>query len=280
MQAVTYLSPGLPESLFEAMAHVIGAELSFERERSGPEPGEDPFADGRYDLGWICSTSFVDVHRRSRLATGDPSIRLVGVAWVPDDPASGDRPVYFGDLVVAADSSARSLAELAGSRIGCNDPVSLSGHHALRHAITRSGADPASFAELVFTGGHRRSLERLVLGELDAAVIDSVVRRARAVADPDVARLRVIDRLGPWPVQPLVARVGLDDRVVERIAERLFAAAEEGPLANELARAGLTRLAAVEPSDFDEVRTMMATESGHRWAGGVRQFGFPTEENR
>ncbi len=261
MQAVSYLSPGLPESLFEAMAEVIGAELTFERERSGPGPGEDPFADGRYDLGWICATSFVDVHRRSRLATGDPSIRLVGVAWVPDDPASQDRPVYFADLLVPADSSVRSLADLAGARIGCNDPVSLSGHHALRHAITRSGADPASFARLVFTGGHRRSLDRLVQGDLDAAVIDSVVRRICAVADPDVARLRVIDRLGPWPVQPLVARAGLDARLVETIAERLFAAAEKGTLADELARAGLTRLTAVEPSDFDDVRTLMTAGS-------------------
>jgi len=88
--------------------------------------------------------------------------------------------------------SARSgpLDELAGHRIGCNDPISLSGHHALRFEIERRGGDPDAFADLVFTGGHDASLDAVAAGELDAAVIDSVVRTRRIRTDPTIASLR------------------------------------------------------------------------------------------
>ena len=58
--------------------------------------------------------------------------------------------------------------DLAGARIGCNDQISLSGHHALRFELEERGEDPDTFAELVFTGGHHRSLDLVVAGELDA----------------------------------------------------------------------------------------------------------------
>ncbi len=257
MKAVTYLAPGFPESLFEAMADVLGAELHFERTMSGPAPGTDPFADGRYDLGWVCSTSFVDLHRRAGDDGRPPSIELAGVAWVPDDPASGGRAVYFGDLTVPSGSAVSSLGELRGARIGCNDPISLSGHHALRHAIVESGEDPSAFADLVFTGGHQQSLDLLVDGQLDAAVIDSIVRRARSGVDSRVDALSVIERLGPWPVQPLVVRAGLDDEVVQAIRTRLLSASTAGRLADELAKAGLSRLVGVGPEHYEGVRTAM-----------------------
>ena len=110
VQFVSYMSPGFPESLFELLAKRMDVELHFETETSGPPADVDPFRDGTFDLGWICSTSFVDLALRN----DRPSVRLAGVAWVPDDPDSDGRPVYFGDLVVAADSDVDSLADLAG----------------------------------------------------------------------------------------------------------------------------------------------------------------------
>ena len=84
---ISHLAPGYPAALFEAFAEYIGVELGFEVGRSGPDPLVDPFAAGTADLGWVCSTSFVE------LTTDRPaSVQEVGVAWVPDDPDAGDRP--------------------------------------------------------------------------------------------------------------------------------------------------------------------------------------------
>ena len=250
MRLISYMSPGFPESLFEIIGEAVGADVVFDTTMSGPAPGHDPFADGTYDLGWVCSTSFVDLALR-----GDrPSVRLAGVGWVPDDPASRGRPVYFGDLVVRSDDPARELADLRGRRIACNDLVSLSGHFALRHAIERSGTSPDDFAELVFTGGHHRSLDALIDGEVDAAVIDSVVRTGRARHDAEAASLRLLERLGPWPTQPLVARADLDPDLVAMVREAILALNDDPVARSELADSALDRFVLVDDDHYGPVR--------------------------
>lgn len=254
MRFVSYMAPGFPESLFELLAHEMGVELHFETETSGPPADHDPFRDGTFDLGWICSTSFVDLALRD----DDPSVRLAGVAWVPDDPDSAGRPVYFGDIVVASDSKATSLGDLAGCRIACNDVVSLSGHYALRIAIEDLGHDSSDFAELIFTGGHHNSLDALLAGDVDACVVDSVVRIGRARHDAAVERLDVIERLGPWPVQPLVARHDLDPELVVKVRQALLDANDNPAIAAALHDAALTRLVPVDDSHYAPVRDALS----------------------
>lgn len=240
-------------SLFERIAETVNADLELENRWSGPRPGEDPFRDGTADLGWICSTSFVDLATRS----ANPSVRIAGVAWVPNDPDVGGEPRYFGDLLVRANSDVQSLGDLAGCSIGCNDVVSLSGHYALRKAMLDFGVDPDDFAEMRFTGGHHSSLDQLLAGELDAAVIDSVVRTNRAIAEPKVAGLRVVDRLGPWPVQPLVARIDLDDEIVKAVRDALLQSNDDEAMQRELAAASLTNFVPVEAGHYEPVRSLL-----------------------
>lgn len=246
--------PGFPLSLFAKIAEVAATALDLDELRSGPAPGDDPFVDGRADFGWICSTSFVDLSTRAP----EPTVQLAGVAWVPDDPDTGGRPVYFGDVVVPQASPIMTLDDLGGVTIGCNDEISLSGHVAIRLALRAGGHDPDHFVSLRFTGGHHASLDQVISGEVDAAVIDSVVRTTRARTDPAVAGLRIIERLGPWPVQPLVARRSLDNATVRRVGEALLASNNDPEMQRELAAASLTRFVAVGPDHYEPVRAALA----------------------
>jgi len=246
---------GFPLALFERIADVMDVELDYDDTRSGPAPGDDPFADGRADFGWICSTSYVDLALRSP----EPSVHLAGVGWVPADEASANQPVYFGDVVVDPSSSVRALADLQGATIGCNDEVSLSGHHALRFALRRGGYEPSTFAQLRFTGGHNKSLDALVAGDLDAAVVDSIVRSSRARSDEHVAKMRVVERLGPWPVQPLVASSRLDPDVVQAARQALLASNEDPAMQAELDAASLARFVPIESDHYQPVREAFAS---------------------
>lgn len=246
--------PGFPASLFELIAERLDVDLVLDTTQSGPPPDDDPFADGRFDLGWICSTSFIDLSLRS----DDPSVQLAGVAWVPDDPQAEGRPVYFSDLVIGPNSTATTLDDLRGARIGCNDPVSLSGHHALRFEIERRGGDPDTFAELVFTGGHETSLSAVIAGDVDAAVIDSVVRIRRSRIDPAIRDLPVIDRLGPWPVQPLVVRRSIGDAERQSIADAVLALNDDPAIRSELQTAALVRFVTVDADHYEPVRAAMS----------------------
>ena len=256
---ISYMSPGFPRSLFTSLAAVVDAEVTFDEERSGPAPGVDPFADGDADLGWICSTSFVDLATRR----DDPSIDLAGVAWVPDDPDAQGRPVYFGDLVTLPGSGISSFEDLAGKAVGCNDEVSLSGYHSLSFALDDRGL-PDNFVNRVLTGGHHTSLDILLAGELDAALIDSVVRTGRARADQAVADLHVIERLGPWPVQPLVARSSMGAEQIASVRALLLEAADQPEIKAELERACLTGLVEVDSDHYADVRRAMDRTAARR----------------
>ncbi len=263
MRLISYMSPGFPTSLFHQIGRVLGVDVDFDETSSGPTPGNDPFADGSADLGWVCSTSYVDLETRG----DDAAVQLVGVAWVPDDPDSNGAPVYFGDLVTRADSGITTFDDLAGRRVGCNDPVSLSGYHALRIALHERGL-PDSFCEQPFTGGHHASLDMVVAGDLDAALVDSVVRTGRARMDPAVDALTVIERLGPWPTQPLVARKSLATEDVRRVRRQMLAASGQPALQAELEAAALSHLVEVGPDHYAAIRTAMAT---------VETFGDPAD---
>jgi phosphonate transport system substrate-binding protein len=254
VRMISYLTPGYPVALFEALAEHLDVELGVETGRSGPDPLDDPFADGSADIGWLCSTSLVE------LTTDRPSsVQEVGIAWVPDDPDAENRPVYFSDVVVRADSDARSLDDLAGRRIGCSDRASLSGFHALRIELDGRGHVPADFASLVLTGAHARSIEQLLVGELDAAVIDSIVRTRRARLLDGVESFRVIERLGPWPTQPVVMRIGATPDEVGAVRDALLRANDDRKIIELLHAAALTRLAPTDTRHCADVRAVMAT---------------------
>ena len=188
-------------------------------------------------------------------------MRLAGVAWVPEDPDSHGKPQYFGDIVVPRDSPIQTFDDLAGRSVGCNDEVSLSGHYAFRIAARQRGADPDSYAHLRFTGGHHYSLDQLIAGTLDAAVVDSVVRTSRAMTDPNMSGLRVIERLGPWPVQPLVASSTLDDATVLRVRNALLASNTDPAMQAELRAASLTGFVPVDANHYLPIRSALATVS-------------------
>jgi len=253
------MAPGFPHSLFHRLGEIIDAQVTFDEERSGPVASDDPFSDGSADLGWICSTSYVALATQNEA----PSIQLAGVAWVPDDPEANGRPVYFGDIITRADSDIETFDDLAGRRVGCNDPVSLSGHYAMRFAIRDRGL-PEDFTELVFTGGHHRSIDQVLSGELDAAVVDSVVRTGRSRLDAEVADLHIVERLGPWPVQPLVARSSLDADTVDEVRRLLIEASQHPDVQAELHAASLSHLVEVGPDHYASVREAMGDLGLHR----------------
>jgi phosphonate transport system substrate-binding protein len=253
VRMISYLTPGYPVALFVALAEYLGVEVDFETGRSGPDPVDDPFAAGIADIGWVCSTSLVE------LTTGrPPSVQEVGVAWVPDDPDAEDRPVYFSDVIVRTDSAAQSLDDLAGRRIGCSDLASLSGYHALRIELDRRGHVPANFASFVMTGAHAQSIEQVLAGEVDGAVIDSIVRTRRARLSDGVESFRVVERLGPWPTQPVVMRIDATPDEVGAVRDALLRANEDPLIIEHLRAAALTRLVLTDPQHCAEVRAVMA----------------------
>ncbi len=220
----TWLAPGLPEPLFQVIAAHVSAglgrscELSVEPKISGPMRQEDNrFITGLTDVGFLCPPSFL------WLTDGPaPSVTLVPLAPVYDDPRSEGRPVYFSDVVVRTESDIATFADLGGRRIGFNDHSSLSGYIGLLAELEAAGLDTTFFGEFVCVGSHRNALSMIAAGELDAAAIDSNVHLAWERESPArPGTTRSVASLGPHPAQPIVVRADAAEELVGPIVEQL-----------------------------------------------------------
>ena len=214
LRFITYLAPSIPRALFEgAVDHCRrrlghkGASLRVETRVSGPERGTaDPFSGGEADVGFVCSPSYLWLRER------EPSpVELLGVAPVFGGGRNGDRPVYFCDVISARGNDISRFADLRGRSWAYNDACSLSGYYGLLRKLDEMGEDQRFFGEVLHSGSHLDSIRMVADHEADAATIDSNVLWMRLKARPELADLvRVIDSWGPFPVQPVVVRSGLD----------------------------------------------------------------------
>lgn len=211
MRLFTWLAPSIPLEFYRALAgqlsNALGAEVSVTSitSASGPAPrGHEPFSSGEADLGALCGPTLGWL-----LARTPPAVTLLA-APVPKDSHAAGRPVYFADLVVRRDSTVRSVEDLRASRLAYNDRRSQSGWFSV---LGRVG-DVEFFSSCERTGSHAHSIEAVRRGEADVAAIDST-------ATLDRKGLRTVERLGPFAIQPIVARAGLAPGIVDEVARTL-----------------------------------------------------------
>lgn len=252
LAVTTWLSPGLPLGLFQAITDHLGdglgvpTKLTAVSKISGPlKPEDDRFAMRLTDVGFLCPPPYVWLRRPP-----NDSVRLIPMAPVYDDPRNDGRPVYFSDVVVGVDSPFERFDDLAGARFGYNDPSSLSGYLSVLGRLAEQGLDTGFFGRFEQVGGHREALDRILDGRLDAAAIDANVWRTWKADNPVAAgHLRSIDALGPHPVQPVVLRTGLAGSLLGPIV----AALSDPALIGRVRPYGVVGFAPISDADFDMV---------------------------
>jgi phosphonate transport system substrate-binding protein len=251
---VTYLSPSIPQALFEALAdHVqrtLGharVSLRVEPRVSGPQKGGEcsSFAD-EADVAFMCAPSFVWL-RDLR----PPPAELLGVLPVFDDERNQRKPVYFCDVVVRNDAPVYAFSELEGGSWAYNDACSLSGYYSLLDKLADAGADESFFANISCSGSHLNSIEAVLSGKADAAAIDSNVLRIRFREAPALREeLRVIESWGPYPVQPIVVSTALHPDLKQRLRAAFLSTEQDQQTRRTLERFGLSHFVAADPENY------------------------------
>lgn len=178
----------------------------------------------------------------------------------------GGRPIYYSDVIVRAESPFRSFAELRGRSWSYNDVDSHSGYAVTLYRLVEMGETDGFFGSVLEAGSHQSSIRLVENGEIDASAIDSQVL-AVAMREHPVLRtkLRVIDTLGPSPIQPVVAARRLPEALRAGMREALLAMGEDPAGRAALAPGLVTRFVAVEDGDYDPIRRMLAAAEHARF---------------
>jgi phosphonate transport system substrate-binding protein len=251
---VTYLSPSIPQALFEALVDHVQRALGHERvslrvesRASGPQKGGEcsSFAE-ETDVAFMCAPSFVWLR-----GLHPPPVELLGALPIFDDERNQGRPVYFCDVVVRNDAPIHAFSELEGGSWAYNDACSLSGYYSLLNKLAESGADESFFGNILCSGSHLNSIEAVLGGEADAAAIDSNVLRIRFREAPALRnKLRVIESWGPYPIQPVVVSSALHPDLKQRLRAALLSTEQDQQTRRTLKQFGLSRFVAADPEDY------------------------------
>jgi ABC-type phosphate/phosphonate transport system substrate-binding protein len=141
-------------------------------------------------------------------------------------------------FLVRDDSPAQHLGDLKGGVFLLNSPVSNSGMNLPRRALAEIADGKPFFREIIETGGHPASLERLLRGEGDVASIDCVTYAFWRKYRPEAAaRVRILGETPPSPAIPFVTSVATPPEIVEILRGALHRLGSE--LRYEAVRAGL-----------------------------------------
>ena len=134
------------------------------------------------------------------------------IVWPEDGDDGGDEsiPGYTSDLVVKEDSPFLCFGDLREKVFAYNDDISLSGYICLKIWMHRRGIEttPAApfFSKGIRTGGHHQSMEHVLDGKADCAVIDRVTRICIMKTFPgkfDGLRILKDVNIGAMPSQPV-----------------------------------------------------------------------------
>jgi len=178
--------------LLEAGLDDVPAALIFER-RPVPERLEPHLL-----FSQTCGYPLETVFKGQAIRLGAPVYAVPGC----------DGPTHCAFFVVPKASPAKTLADLKGGVFLLNSLVSNSGMNLPRRALAEIADGRPFFREVIETGGHPASLDRLLCGEGDVASIDCVTyafwKHYRAEA---AARVRVIAETPPSPAIPFVTSI-------------------------------------------------------------------------
>ena len=212
----------------------------------------DQFALGQADVGFICGLPYVNLTREP-----SPSIELL-VAPVLRGERYQDRPIYFSDVIVRRDSLFQTFADLRGASWSFNDLDSHSGVGVVRYWLAKAGVPAGYFGRVVEAGFHQESIRKVRLGEVDASAVDSQVLAIELRDQPDFElQLRIIDTMGPSPIQPVVAAAQLS-ATLKNDLRAVFLEIGNDPTARSVLNCGLIqRFTAVDDSAYDDIRHMI-----------------------
>ncbi|WP_420413466.1 phosphate/phosphite/phosphonate ABC transporter substrate-binding protein [Roseibium sp.] len=182
----------------------------------------------------------------------------VSLIGAPEHEAVGcSGPAYCSQIIVAASSPFRTLADLKGSRAAFNGPDSQSGMNALRHALALLANGRPFFKSVAESGGHLASMAAVAEGRADVAAIDAVCWALAGREKPQlVSGLRALTQTAQAPGLPYITSVQFSPVERQKIAEAIssvFAKAETAKSRERLCIRGFSKLV---PEDYTVILEM------------------------
>ncbi|BBD63975.1 ABC-type phosphate/phosphonate transport system periplasmic component-like protein [Nostoc commune NIES-4072] len=259
LQITSYLAPNW-FGFYQAIAAYLGRVLKVEFQL---QPGEcDPLEDlqlfeDQIDLAFICGLPLI---RYSQIISNQFQTL---VAPVMQSSRYSNRPIYYADIIVNANSNIQKFEDLAKKTFCYNDLGSNSGYNLLCHKLIEEKYPESFFGKMLQSGSHQHSIRWVVEGLADCASIDSVVLEQELKDFPELLKhLRVVEVLGPSPMPPLVVAQRLGISLIQQMQLALLQ--PDAELQTVMEQFGVRRFAVVELKDYQILNQIYSVSVARR----------------
>ena len=176
-------------------------------------------------------------------------------------------PDFRGQVITRTDNDQiKTITDCKGKSWIAVDPSSAGGFIFPLGLFEKNGLTLSDFKEVSFASGAGAQQEKVVhavyAGNYDIGTIRegtlNVIR-----GDIDVNKIRILAHTRPYPSWVYAARKGLDQQIIKKIANAMFALDKNSPqTASILYRAKIAGIISAKDSDFDPVRSLMQRIGG------------------
>jgi len=237
------------------LSEKIGHPVEFVRRKSYREV-MDLLDSGRIDFAWICGYPFIEKR--------DPEfIQLLSV------PVYAGRPLYHSFIIVHKDSPYRTIEDLEDKVFAFSDPESNSGYLFPQFLLASQGKTlEGHFRQTFFTYSHAETVEAVAEQVANGGAVDSYIWEYLNDKRPAlVGKTRVIQKSPAFGFPPVVARIGADPKMVQKMKDVLLGMSNDLEGKKFLAGLKLDGFGDSPPELFDSIRDMAAkTRKALPWA--------------
>ena len=201
--------------------------------------------DLKSDIAYVCGSTYTVLKDKK-------NAKLLVV------PVVSGASIYYADIITLKDKKFTSLIDFKEKIFAFTDPGSTSGAISPTYTILKSGYDINSFFQnLIYTYDHGESIEAVLNGFVDGASVDSLVYTQYAKKHPkEIKGLKVIERLGPYTISPIVVRENLDDKSF-RSLQKLFIGMDKTKIGKEiLSHLNIDRFEKPSNQSYDKIYEM------------------------
>ena len=207
----------------------------------------DLLKQGYVDLAFVCTSAYIAGHN-------DFGMELL-VA-----PRVNGETVYYSVLIVPANSTAGSMADLRGKVFAFTDPMSTSGRMYPTLLVRELGSVPNEFfGRTFFTYNHDDAIRSVALGLADGAAVDSLVYDYAVARDPSLAnKVRIIQRSQSLGIPPAVVNPALRPQLKAELRSALLGMSADVPRGRAALQAlGVDGFVPIDDSAYASVRTLL-----------------------
>lgn len=243
------ISPKETKKYYTDMINYVGEKIGRKVEiiqRENYSEMDSLLEKGEVDVAFICAGPYVKDHEK------------FGVELLVA-PQSYGKPFYHAYIIVPADSSASSLADLKGKRFAFTDPKSNTGKLVPTFMIAKKfNMTPEKFfSQVLYTRSHDRSIEAVAKKLVDGASVDSLIYDYAVRKNPVYTSLtKIIEKSPPYGIPPVVV-TKKTDRNLKEMLKNAFLNMHKDPKGKAILHGIMVdRFIIPKDSDYDSVREM------------------------